>query len=100
MLTHINSPVNIYHVLVCQPLSPPLITSISPPPPAPPTEPPRRFGLTMTVIGGEAGRNGVKMQVEEGRMEGERESDEKRRGEGNYSSETRGCGMAYYRSNV
>lgn len=55
MLTHINSPVSIYHVLVCQPLSPPLITSISPPPPAPPTEPPRRFGLTVTVIGREAG---------------------------------------------
>lgn len=31
-------------------------------------------------------------------MGGER--DEKRKGGGNHSSETQGCGMAYYRSNV
>lgn len=51
----------------------------------------------------EAGRNSAKMGVEKkGRIGGER--DEKRKGggggEGNHSSETHGCGMAYYRSNV
>lgn len=57
--THTNTPVNIYHVLVCHQLSPPPIASISfpsllppfmhplPPQPAPPTQ---CCGLPVTVI--------------------------------------------------
>ena len=40
----------------------------------------------------------MKMGVE--KREGWEERDETRKGGGNHSSETHGCGMAYYRSNV
>lgn len=104
--THANTPVNIYRALVCQQLSLPLITSIHPSsfPPLPPHPPvhmqslPRCCGLPLTVIEGSWPE-----QCEEGGGKKERiggERDEKRKGGGNHSSETHGCGMAYYRSNV
>lgn len=73
--------------------------STSPTPPSSPHgTPPRCCGLPVTVIEGSWPEQCEDGGRKKGRMGGER--DETRKGGGNHSSETHGCGMAYYRSNV
>lgn len=73
-------------------------------PPLPPHPPilmqslPRCCGLPVTVIEGSWPEQCEDGGGKKGRIGGGR--DEKRKGGGNHSSETHGCGMAYYRSNV